>query len=291
MTFTGKMSDIFRNNGGQALLFVVVALTISMVVGVSVATRTLSVSKRVSTTDTQARVYYAAEAGIERFVALTMSELLAVSNKNGCGSTGATRSPGRNCEFPLGGDIITNTNVDVTAISYNESEPSNHYSVNAKNGTFSGIALSGYTGGQVTICWISNNPSAVFYSLWNSAALIAKNILAPNGWVNGSGMNLTQPVMANDVVKPTYSSCKAVTTPNTSYMLYVMPLGDNAKIGIFPGSTDLPLQGFRITSKATLQQGAPQVQVTKVIETIRSYNHVPGFFDSLIYTQGGIIAN
>ena len=63
------------SESGQALLFVIVALTVALAVGVSTAFRTLSSVFRITTTDTSSRVLAAAEGGLEHFLAYSSVDL------------------------------------------------------------------------------------------------------------------------------------------------------------------------------------------------------------------------
>ncbi len=290
------MKNLYGNKG-QALLFVVVALTISTVVGVSVATRTLSVSKRVSSTDTYAKVYYAAEAGIERFLVRPTDELEALASGMGVcsGHSETPMSYGHGCSFVFGAgtSVQTLTEVTVEKISYNESEPEDHYSVDVRNGTFSGVSLLGYSGASINLCWrnkLSGVNTAIYYTLWDPASLMSKAILLPAGGVS-LPFSTSGGVIADSYSlyygDGKYSWCEQIPVSGASF-INVMALGGDATIGFFPAPPAvLPPQGYIIRSKATLAQGS-QVQVTKVLEAVRSYNHVPGFFDAAIYTQDDI---
>ncbi|KKS31090.1 hypothetical protein A2414_01400 [candidate division WWE3 bacterium RIFOXYC1_FULL_42_13] len=287
------IKNSITNNKGQALLFVVVALTISTVVGVSVATRTLSVTKRVASTDTQTKVYYAAEAGIERFVNLSTPDLSMLAKGTGDCTKAKAVASGPSCTFKLGDSNIveTNTIVTVQEITYNETTPSSHYSVKSTNGVFSSISLSGYTGNQVTLCWedkLDTVHTAVYYTLWGDTNFISKAIVKPfSGTLAFTPTSAVQGLGGTGV----YTTCYPINTPVNSFFLNVMPLGGDATIAIFPGTQDIPPQGFLIRSKAVLDTtGSLQQQVVKEIEATRTYNHVPGFYDSAIYAQADIIA-
>lgn len=294
---------IKKDNRGQALLFVVVALTISTVVGVAVATRTLSVSKRVSSTDTYAKVYYAAEAGIERFIALSSGELDALS---GSGTPGSycipTRakwtSSGDKCEFELpetGTDPIkTVTTVDVKQITYNDQEGTSNenYSVNASHGSFSTVDLRNYTGGNIVLCWRWDGSGlrALYYRIYSTTGLTSRKLIAPSGFSTPT-TGADSPSEANTRGYQ-YCSSSISTSVGSPSHINVMSLGGDAIIGVFPSLTaDLPRQGFEIISTGTLKEGVTQIKVVKSIYVQKSYEHVPGFFDSAIYVGGDIIAN
>ena len=78
-----------KHEKGQTLLFVIVAVTIAMAVGVAVSTRTIQSLKRVARTDTSARVIAAAEGGIENLLSKNYSQLDDVATDVKCESIGA----------------------------------------------------------------------------------------------------------------------------------------------------------------------------------------------------------
>ena len=94
----------YNNEKGQTLLFVIVAVTIAMAVGVAVSTRTIQSLKRVARTDTSARVIAAAEGGIENLLSRTYSQLDKVADKPAdqidCSAIGAITGPeGGTCSY------------------------------------------------------------------------------------------------------------------------------------------------------------------------------------------------
>ena len=99
MTLTGntytKTGLSPENNKGQALLFVIVAVTMAMAVGISVSTRTIQSLRRASRTDTSARVIAAAEGGIENLLGRNYSQLDAAIDDGSvdCDAVGAVSGP------------------------------------------------------------------------------------------------------------------------------------------------------------------------------------------------------
>jgi len=69
------MTKLKNNQQGQALLFVVVAMTIALSIGINASVRTITSLSRTTRTDTAARALAAAEGGIERFIALSTPDL------------------------------------------------------------------------------------------------------------------------------------------------------------------------------------------------------------------------
>lgn len=285
------------DNRGQVLLFVVLALTISTVVGVAVATRTISTTRRVSSTDTYAKVFYSAEAGIERFAGQSSAELISISQGSSCGSTGATLTASGTCQFNLGLSelVATLTEVSVSQTPYNalEGTAEEHFTLVSDHGTFSGINIANYNATQIRLCWNSNVATAtgLYYIVYTSGGIYGKGMTVPNSGVPFS-------TGTTSVADPTdyagYSDCFLVTVPqnNSTAFLQLTSLGGGSVVGVFPtGAADLPNQGFLITSRATLNQTDTQVQVSKVLSVFKTRSFVPGFFNSALYARGDVIGN
>lgn len=291
-----KRYSVKYDKQGQVLLFVVLALTVSTVVGVAVATRTLSTTKRVSSTDTYAKVFYSAEAGIERFADQTNAELLSISQGSGCGSTGATLADGV-CSFNLGltENIATETSVTVEQTPYNvgAGTAEEHLAITLDHGTFSGVNISNYNETRVRLCWNSGAATAtgLYYVVYTSAGISGKAVIVPN---TGVPFAVGTTVVADPTDYAGYSDCYVVTVPqnNATAFMQVTSLGGNSELGVFPnGSADLPNQGFLITSRATLNQTDTQVQVSKVLSVFKTRSFVPGFFNAAIYAVGDVYSN
>ena len=89
------------NEKGQTLLFVVVAVTIALTVGVAVSTRTIGSLRRVSRTDTSTRAIAVAEGGMENLLSKNYSQLAeAVSpGEAGCTAIGAKYEASLGCVY------------------------------------------------------------------------------------------------------------------------------------------------------------------------------------------------
>jgi hypothetical protein len=88
-----KTKNIIKTKqNGQALLFVVVAATIALTVGVAVSTRTIGSIKRSTRTDTSARIIAVAEGGMENLLSRNYTQLdeAVTPGDDGCGAIGAT---------------------------------------------------------------------------------------------------------------------------------------------------------------------------------------------------------
>ncbi len=124
------MNYTANHKKGQALLFAVVAVTIALSIGIAASSRNLKSLSNTSRVDTSARVYAAAEGGIERFLQLPDSALDVLSaNATKCGDFGFTVSTDTNysgyCQIKytpdvsIGDKIIAQANVKVERFKYN----------------------------------------------------------------------------------------------------------------------------------------------------------------------------
>lgn len=98
-----NLIKIKTNEKGQTLLFVVVAVTIALTVGIAVSTRTIGSLRRVSRTDTSTRAIAAAEGGMENLLSKNYTQLAeAVSpGETGCIAIGAEYETDLGCVYYL----------------------------------------------------------------------------------------------------------------------------------------------------------------------------------------------
>ena len=124
---------------GQALLTVIVAMTIALAVGVGVSLRSLSSSQRTATSDTSSRVLAVAEGGAENFLVKPFSEL----------ATLATICDGVNLDsqcvvdFPATGTDNINAQAVMGVSSYGEG--SSGFNLAVPRDQVSEVNLEGYT--------------------------------------------------------------------------------------------------------------------------------------------------
>lgn len=302
--------NFIKSNSGQVLLFVVVAVTIATTVGIAVATRTLSLSKRTTSTDTYSRVYYAASSGIERYMKLTDTELRSISGSshncsllnggdvNGSSVTASWNPDTNTCDFVL--DTPDGVGVDVSVsleeMWRNGSNP-NTYTMVLPNGTYGMVWLSGYTSSALSVCWSPNgSPTALYYVVYGSTGILSEGGIRPNsGTLNFNVSNLGF-VTADAGGTSGYSSCRNIyvgtgTGGNPHTFMAVTSIGGESTLGFTPGNVgSFPNQGFLITSKGKLSNSSEAVQLSTSIDGFRSYAGIPGFYTSALYTQGNFEA-
>jgi hypothetical protein len=278
-----------HNQKGQALLFVLVAMTIALAVGINIAMRTLSSISRTARTDTAERVRAAAEGGIERALGASTSSLSALANS---GASAATcNDVNLNYDSTLGSCIVSfpqawadeidaRALVSVTTFSY--TDPSlGVYRVPLESGTTVEVQIWGMGGSLITICIDPIPQGDVAYTFYGETGILSKGGIT-TGTIGGSyqAVNFLTPNQSNVYG---FSRCRSnISVPSNSYGLRLTAIGGNIDIGVV--SDILPQQGFKITSIGELvQEGV--VRTTKEVNVYKSYPYLPTIFDFGLYSS------
>jgi hypothetical protein len=283
-----------RDEQGQALLFVVVVLTIALSVGVSVSSRLLSTASRTARTDTAARAYAAAEGGVERFLAYPPSVLDDVMDGNCQGL--ATDSESGACIVVLndgaggnGDNVMVNAYVTVDSFTYTN-EDAGSYEFNLPTHDVREINLEGYLGEEVTVCW---NPVAndayLFYTTYDSSGFIDKGgIISTPGAHQVQGFDTSDGCPASLDPEGRFTFGKTITWVGTRTGFRVYSLYDDAIVAVFPETSyDLPIQGHQITSIGRLSMPG-EAEVAKKVVVYRPVPYLPSIFDFALYSEGGL---
>lgn len=286
---------IKAKQNGQALLFVVVAVTIAMAVGVSVSTRTLDLVRRITRTDTSARVIAASEAGIERLLNQTEVFLDSLeADTPDCSQIDGSSYAGGKCvvTFPptsAAGDNITATAI-VDAEKFKLNAP-DHYWFNLDPGYVKEVNLNGYTENSIEVCWDNADTAVYFFSYskpngsstleMKKGGFYASNFPEDNkGAVSGFSQE--------SQTRSEYVACGNVSLVGSPYGLRIKTYYSSTKIYVYPtgGATgSFPYQGYKLISKGELAVGN-DVTDSKTINVYRSYSYSPSMFDYAIYTEG-----
>jgi len=308
MTLTGntyiKTGLSPKNNKGQALLFVIVAVTMAMAVGISVSTQTISSLRRASRTDTSARVIAAAEGGIENLLGRNYSQLDAAIDDGSvdCDAVGAVSGPESEpgtCSYVFsegsdggvedsGDKISSRAIVRVETFSTNEE---NGYAFDLTPGMVKEVYLpsSSYSSNKIQICFKSNeSESAIYYYSYRSDGTVLKGGLYPYPGNVPSGMlsrRFEQATRANKGGTIGNAFCKEVTLVSGHYGLRIKTLFSPTKVIVYPISGySLPTQGYKLTSRGEVSEGATEERATVIVH--KSYPYAADVFDYGIYTPG-----
>jgi len=302
------MTKLKNNQQGQALLFVVVAMTIALSIGINASVRTITSLSRTTRTDTAARALAAAEGGIERFIALSTPDLeKAVEVTMGMSvdcPVGDRRELPMHHEgsstydnycmvsFDSPEDILT-SQAFVTVKRY----VPDFYPFSLESGQVKEINLYDFTttpteyysNNLIEICWTPTSASGysdIMYVAYNSSGVQARGGLT-GGAVAPASYHQEGFVIASGAPQPGYASCETVDISNNIYGLRIRSIGGDSDVGIFGVGDSLPLQGYRITSLGKLEQDQGVV-ATRIISIIRTLPYLPVSFDYALYSEAPI---
>ncbi len=280
--------NMHANQKGQTLLFVVVAMTIALSIGINASVRTLTSLSRTSRTDTSSRALAAAEGGIERYLALSSKELEQATTGNSC-PEGVYDNATSSCkiEFENASDIL----VSQAFVSVERYNPI-FYPFTLESGQVKEIKLydnttdSYYSDSQIEICWTSNPESDVMYLSYNSSGVQERGGLTGN---DSPGAPYSTKGFSNAGAGHDYTNCQAVDVGNNIFGLRIRSVGGESDIAVFPtGGATLPLQGYKITSIGRIKQ-EQDITATRIIKVIRTLPYLPVSFDYALYSEGGIV--
>ncbi len=304
---------------GQVLLFVIVAMTIVLALGVGVSLDTISSITQVSNTDTSQRSLAAAEGGVEKFLVLDNSLLRQFADIAGSPNDGrwpllCANIPGVTTE-PLEGGGYAGCKVTYQGATGANGDPIDakavvkveEYTTNTTTGNGSEINilrndvgefdLRGYTHSNLTMCWNHNNAIDLYvtghtYVAPQTTKIILRCQNCGNGsqWDFGTANVLTATSSGNG-----YTSCRQLQIsqghfPSNPAFIRVRPLFkasppvQSVEVAIFPqGGHSLPVQGYKITSVGSLTDNT-NVQVTRTVTVYKSNPTPIGLFDFSVYS-------
>ncbi len=293
---------IKSDQSGQALLLVIVSLTVALAVVTSISVRNLSSISRIAQTDSSYRVSAAAEGGAERFLSLSNAQLFNIASdasSSSCSSAGVTYDSGSDkCTVAFPGTSGDNINsLAYVSVSIYPSGPSMNLTVN-KDETYE-IALNTYSANTINVYWKASSGTvqpAVFllgYTGTMSGTQVWKQLYCPN-----SGCSAT---LADSVTgAPSGTATSGVYTNGVSgistqisgvsmYGLRILVLGADADIRVeSSGGATIPQQGYIIESVGELSTNS-SVTATSTTSVFKSYTFLPSMFDFAIYNNGAAL--
>lgn len=290
-----------NNQSGQALLFVIIAMTIALSVGVAVSSRTINSLKRSSSTDTSSRVFAAAEGGIEWFLTQPLEILEDLSdgnNNNGSqcpsGSTDVAEDTSA-CQLnyePQGIDKIeSKAEVTVTKFQFNNKTGSDNYWFNLNTGEVKEVALQDYLSntfyrGNIDICFRpkeTTQSALLYYYTYNEDGVYEKKLIEPQGAIVGS-IDVEGTTLAN-TTRPGYPECYRANIGTDLIGLRIKILYSDSEVAVFPDSANFPTQGYKLISKGRLENVNETIKVVREITAFKSLPYAPAVFDYAIYSQ------
>ncbi|HLB51973.1 hypothetical protein A3F07_03315 [candidate division WWE3 bacterium RIFCSPHIGHO2_12_FULL_38_15] len=303
------------NQKGQALLFVVVALTIALALGVGVSLRELTSSSRVSRTDTSSRVLGAAEGGAERFLTLSRAQLERASaplsntdcppNTTFYDDTQAGGKDGCKVAFnPTTGDNIrAEAIVRVSTFKYNSADNLAFETV-IPSGEVREINTEGAGAMSLQLCWRAdpdnggNTPVDLYYIDYGAQGVYVKQGVRA-GTRSGTYVESLTFVDASSAPANCsalgYRFTRTVTLDTslgrTPYGLRIRSLNTNVKMRVMPTTNVslFPIQGYKIDSTGMLSS-ISDVSVTATAQVLayRSLPYLPVVFDFGLYSEAAL---
>lgn len=302
--FSGKLKDKMIKKHGQALLFVIVAVTVALTIGIAVSSRAVSTFSRTTRSDTSSREYSAAEGAAE--LALTqpvafyakltstitdaeckgMSQTASAVNIDGAGNWG--------CKVTYSG---TNDPIQSQAILDAKALDASSSSFSLSPGNVKEVMLDSdkaYDGVSLTLCW-DTPEAAIYYLLYTKEPVeVASGGLMPASFSHASDVPNFTSVAANSSANGDYGNLPYCALIDFNDMKNLYGLRIRAlyktipKVAIYPekGKT-LPLQGYILISTGQLVSEG-QVKTSKILEIYRSLPYLPGSFDYSLYSSGNI---
>jgi hypothetical protein len=278
-----------RTDSGQALLFVVVAMTIALAVSISVSLRTLSSISRVSTTDTAARALAAAEGGLERFLTKPTSDLNALASTCSNYEVASGEEACRVTFEPLLGGLIESQAVVSVETYGNDSE----YSFVINDNATREINLEGYSSNTITVCWPGNG--ALYYMVYGmddtGNVVYVSDLVCPS-----DGCNFSFDV-GGALIAPGVGVCDPddgfnITGLNgdiaNPFGLRILLIGEGGTVRVIAGGSEsFPVQGYRVTSTGELVESG-NIQASRTMSVTKSLPYLPTLFDFGVYTSGSL---
>lgn len=278
-------------NKGQALIFVVLLMSIALAVGTSISSRTISSIRRTTNIDSAERARAAATAGVEFYLAKSGSELETAITSNG-GSASGCSNPTNPIAYPsLSSEPLSQRtdNVD-TAVQVkigrygclnSPSDPAFTSSI-AKDNVLE-LKLGGPNGSKsVDICFNSASPASSLYLTLISGT-------SPNYSIKKYGYNQAGVSSSNNFQSTSSNGTDSCINSNNfdlgsnPQILRILSLYNSSTIKIKTlGNYNLPFQGYTISATATVGGGNGTV---KTVIATKSLPYLPVPFNFGVYSQ------
>lgn len=251
---------------GQTLVIIFFLMLLALSIGITVSTRFASELHIFSRTDNSSKALAAAEAGLERTLAVPMDTLKDYIDHNSCG---------QNCIWQVTDTTGQPIRADVT-LSYEGNTGSDPYRLNLVQSSTTELSLSGYPSGKsIDVCW--NTPASIYASYISQTGSIIKAKVYP---YNSFGSTYTDNGFTSAAPMYSYSSCFRITTTDTSLILRLKSYYQDTQIFLVPYSGgSIPVQGILL--KSVGQAGDTRRTVT----ALKAFSHTPVIFDYVLYQK------
>lgn len=273
------------NQQGQTLIFVLLVMTISLAVGISISSRTISSVRRTVNVDSSTRAVAAAEAALEYYLSKSVSSLNALSGLSGntnCASTFSGTYPIPPISLSNDG-VLTNANITVQRYGcLGASATSPYYDIN-QDGILE--LKTGGGSGTLTLCWHHTSGST-----YSAIYLMEISGSAPSYSVRKVGINEQgSPYSSlNNFKDPTTfvspnDSCYSYTLRSSTKLLRILSLYNTSSLKISTSSgSSLPYQGFQMTAVGKV---GSDVGARRTVTASKSLPYLPTPFNFAVYSN------
>lgn len=276
-----QKSVAFFSQQGQALLLVVLVLVISMTIGLSVATRSITNVRTASEEQDSQRAFSAAEAGIERALnsssSGTISSPIQIDNAAQIKSLTVGQLSGNQILINNGTVVSRDDGVDIWLVPHKADGTPNYASVWNGNVTI-------YWGSSADVCssTLSSNTMAAVevVTLTGSDTAPASHHYFFDPCTSGTPSRASANAFDGTVSNSNWSEFRYMGTISgiaNGLLLRVVPLYADTRIGV-NGTTALPVQGTVIESTGT------SGDARRKIVTFKGYPKLPTeFFPHMLF--------
>jgi hypothetical protein len=197
----------------------------------------------------QGKARAAADAGIEKLLAIPNDTLASYIQFNNCGSS---------CVFSVVDTTGQTISANVT-LSY-AGNSSDAYEIGLTQGESGQLSLTGYsTGSFVDVCWDTGASVFASYVFQNGNTTSADTYA-----YNSANSSYTTNHFSNATAGNGHTSCFRVTTSNTPRLLRLQPIYSDTSVFVYPAPNQLiPTQGIYITSEGRSGESIKRVEALK----------------------------
>jgi len=256
---------------GQTLLIVIFAITLGLVALVGVSTRIVSSTKRVFIDNAYYKAQAVAEAGAEKFLQKSNSELKTLVDDNTCQPSALYTPTGFAASIPVACTLdMADGFTEARAVMAVETYPTsgNTYDVSSPaNSTISINLIGAASSSNVRVCWQGTSVAgpayaeilSFYYSRSGGTYKLTQQKHTCYEFV-GSWCSSPAWYSASDGIEDTMASidysCFYVPVTTGPQLLNLMSLVNGSSYQItFTGNVSVPAQGYKITSVGEVKSG------------------------------------
>ncbi len=267
------------NESGQTLIFVLLVMTISLAIGISISSRTISTVRRTVNVDSSTRALAAAEAGLEYYLSKPIGGPGGLNSlvPSRCTDTYSTVYPTPPTSLSNDG-ILTNADVIIQRYGClgDVGNTPHSYDIN-QDGILELKTKDG--SGKLNLCWRSS-------SAYSSIYLMEIYGSGPSYSVKKVGVNHSSNPYDNKFQVGTASgedTCYSYKLSSDSKVLRILSLYNASLLSVTDGgSATLPYQGFQMTAVGKV---GSDIGARRTVTASKSLPYLPTPFNFAVYSN------